>query len=297
MSEQALSETNLAGLRLFNRGKVRDIYELGENLLIVATDRLSAFDFVLPTAIPMKGKVLTGLTLFWLDFLGDEIENHLVTADVDAMGPEVVPHAELLRGRSMLARKAQVVPIECVVRGYLAGSGWKDYQKTGSVCGVSLPPGLREADQLPEPIFTPATKAESGHDENISFEQAAKVAGRDTAETLRRNSLAVYAKAVACARERGIIISDTKFEWGMRDDRIILIDEVLTPDSSRFWPADEYAPGGSPPSFDKQFVRDHLLASDWDRESPPPPLPDDVVAKTTEKYLQAYERLTGHPLV
>ena len=296
MNDRVLAQTNLAGLKLFNRGKVRDIYELGDNLLIVATDRLSAFDFVLPTAIPLKGRVLTALTRFWLDFLGDEVEHHLVTTDVDRMGPEVAPHAELLQGRTMLVHKAEVVPVECVVRGYLAGSGWKDYQKTGAVCGVGLPAGLAQADKLPEPIFTPATKAESGHDENISFDRAAEIAGRERAQTLRTNSLAVYEKVAAYARERGIIVSDTKFEWGIRDGRVILIDEVMTPDSSRFWPADQYAPGRSQPSFDKQFVRDYLLSTDWDRESPPPPLPEDVVSKTTEKYLQAYERLTGRPL-
>ena len=296
MNDRVLAQTNLAGLKLFNRGKVRDIYELGDNLLIVATDRLSAFDFVLPTAIPLKGRVLTALTRFWLDFLGDEVEHHLVTTDVDRMGPEVAPHAELLQGRTMLVHKAEVVPVECVVRGYLAGSGWKDYQKTGAVCGVGLPAGLAQADKLPEPIFTPATKAESGHDENISFDRAAEIAGGERAQTLRTNSLAVYEKVAAYARERGIIVSDTKFEWGIRDGRVILIDEVMTPDSSRFWPADQYAPGRSQPSFDKQFVRDYLLSTDWDRESPPPPLPEDVVSKTTEKYLQAYERLTGRPL-
>ena len=323
MPSPVVLETDLAGLRRVNRGKVRDLYELdgpfdvaqgrpafgseaqarreetrmGGALLIVATDRISAFDSILPTGIPHKGAVLTNLTLFWLEFLKGTVENHLITADVDRMGPKVRPHADILRGRTMLVKKAAVFPIECVVRGYLAGSGWKSYQKTGAVCGVRLPKGLRESEKLPEPIFTPATKAASGHDENISFEQSAQIIGREAAEKLRRGTLEVYRKAADYARARGIIICDTKFEWGEADGRILLVDEVLTPDSSRFWPAAGYQPGRAQPSFDKQYVRDWLLSSGWNQEPPAPPLPEEVVRKTSEKYLQAYEILTGKALV
>ncbi len=312
MPADVVLETNLAGLRRINRGKVRDLYELdgpfddaqgrpegtrtGEALLIVATDRISAFDSILPTGIPHKGAVLTNLTLFWLEFLKDTVESHLITADVDRMGPKVRPYADILRGRAMLVKKADVFPIECVVRGYLAGSGWKSYRASGAVCGLRLPEGLRESEKLPEPIFTPATKAASGHDENISFEQSARIVGRETAEKLRQGALAVYRKAADYARSRGIIICDTKFEWGRADGRILLVDEVLTPDSSRFWPADGYRPGRAQPSFDKQYVRDWLLSAGWNREPPVPPLPEEVVRKTSEKYLQAYEILTGKPL-
>jgi phosphoribosylaminoimidazole-succinocarboxamide synthase len=286
-------ETNLEGLKLFNRGKVRDIYALGPNLLIVATDRISAYDSVLGTGIPWKGKVLTALTVFWLDFLRDVTPSHLVTADVEKMGEAVKPHSDVLRGRSMLVRRAEVVPIECVVRGYLAGSAWKEYQQSGRVCGVKLPSGLRQADKLPEPIFTPATKAASGHDENISHERARELIGARLADELRDRSIAVYCKASDYARDRGIIISDTKFEWGLWEGRVILIDEVLTPDSSRFWDADSYRPGVSPPSFDKQYVRDWLDESGWDHSPPGPPLPPIVAQKTAEKYLEACRRLTG----
>ena len=273
------------------RGKVRDVYDLGDRLVIVATDRLSAFDWVLPTGIPDKGRVLTALTLFWLGRLG--VPNHLLSADVADMPPAFAG----LAGRSMLVRKAEVVPVECVVRGYLAGSGWKEYQASGKVCGVSLPPGLQQAQELPEPIFTPATKEESGHDENISFEHMAGLVGLPLAEELRRRSLDVYRRAAEYARGRGLLLADTKFEWGrLPGGGVILIDEVLTPDSSRFWPADVYRPGGSPPSFDKQFVRDWLEASGWDKNSPPPELPADVVARTRAKYLEAYERLMGTTL-
>jgi phosphoribosylaminoimidazole-succinocarboxamide synthase len=296
MSTRVVLETDLAGLRRINRGKVRDLYELDGAVLIVATDRISAFDSILPTGIPHKGAVLTNLTLFWLEFLKGTVANHLITADVDRMGPKVRPYADLLRGRSMLVKKANVFPIECVVRGYLAGSGWKSYQQSGAVCGVPLPNGLLEADQLPEPIFTPASKAASGHDENISFEQSARIIGREAAETLRRGTLEVYRKAADYARARGIIICDTKFEWGEADGQILLIDEVLTPDSSRFWPATGYEPGRAQPSFDKQYVRDWLLGSGWNQEPPAPPLPEEVVRKTSEKYLQAYQILTGKPL-
>ncbi|MCI0681108.1 MAG: phosphoribosylaminoimidazolesuccinocarboxamide synthase [Gemmataceae bacterium] len=273
------------------RGKVRDVYDLGDRLVIVATDRISAFDWVLPTGIPDKGRILTGMTLFWLAFL--RVPNHLLSTDLDDMGPPFAAQAEALHGRTMLVRKAAVVPIECVVRGYLAGSGWKEYRQHGTVCGIRLPGGLREAEPLPEPIFTPATKAESGHDENISFERMVEVTGQELAEDLRRRSIAIYRQAGDHARGRGIILADTKFEWGrLPGGELILIDEVLTPDSSRFWPADRYRPGANPPSFDKQFVRDWLETSGWDKNSPPPPLPDDVVRKTRDRYLEAQQRLT-----
>ena len=296
MPEPVILETNLPGLKRANQGKVRDIYEVDGNLLIVATDRISAFDWVLPTGIPRKGKVLTALTLFWLDLLKGLTENHLITADPAEMGPEIEAHADVLRGRSMLVRKAEVFPVECVVRGYLAGSGWREYSESGTVCGISLPPGLRESEKMPEPIFTPATKAESGHDENITFDRVVEIVGGDVAERLRDASLAVYEKASEYARGRGIIICDTKFEWGEVDGRIILVDEVLTPDSSRFWPAEGYRPGRQQPSFDKQYVRDWLTESGWDRNSPPPALPDEVAQETSKKYLQAYEILTGKRL-
>ena len=293
MNPSVLLETSLPGLPV-RRGKVRDIYELGDALLLVSTDRLSAFDWVLPTGIPDKGRVLTQIAAFWFEKLGEP--NHLITTDVDQMGlPEGVDR-EPLRGRSTLGRKTRVIPIECVVRGYLAGSGWAEYRRDGTVCGISLPEGLVESSPLPEPIFTPATKAETGHDENISFERMVEIVGRDVAEELRRRSLAVFQRGTEYARDRGIIIADTKFEFGRVDGEIILIDEVLTPDSSRFWPADAYEPGRSQPSFDKQFVRDWLSSTDWDKNSPPPPLPDDVVQKTRRKYVEAYERLTGGEL-
>jgi len=286
-------ETDLEGLKLFNRGKVRDIYELGPDLIIVATDRISAYDSVLGSGIPWKGKVLTKLTLFWLRYLSDITPNHLITADVEAMGPQAARHKAVLEGRSMLVRRAEVIPIECVVRGYLAGSGWRAYKDTGRVCGIELPPGLREADRLPEPIFTPATKAQSGHDENISIEQAGELVGEVLVEELRSRSLALYRRASRYAESRGIIISDTKFEWGLCNGELTLIDEVLTPDSSRFWPVETYKPGTSQFSYDKQYVRDWLDASGWNREPPAPALPDDVVRKTAERYLKACEALTG----
>jgi phosphoribosylaminoimidazole-succinocarboxamide synthase len=271
------------------------VYDLGDRFVIVATDRISAFDWVLPTGIPDKGRVLTGLTRFWLDYLG--VPNHLLSMDVSAMGPDFAAQADVLAGRTMLVRKARVVPVECVVRGYLAGSGWKEYRRDRTVCGIALPAGLQESQQLPEAIFTPATKEESGHDINIAFTQMVAITGRQVADELRRRSLDVYHRAADFARTRGIIIADTKFEWGrLPDGSIILIDEVLTPDSSRFWPLDQYRPGISPPSFDKQFVRDWLETTGWDKNSPPPPLPADVVARTREKYLESFERLTGHRL-
>ena len=275
------------------QGKVRDVYDLGENLVIVATDRVSAFDWVLPTPIPDKGRILTALTLFWLDWLA--VPNHFISANVGDFPPEF--RREEFAGRTMLVRKTEVVPVECVVRGYLAGSGWKDYQRTGAVCGLPLPAGLRECECLSEPIFTPATKADSGHDENISFDEMSNEVGRATAEELRAKSRDVYLRAADYARSRGIIIADTKFEWGrLPTGEIILIDEVLTPDSSRFWPADSYAPGRTQPSYDKQFVRDWLETTGWDKNSPPPELPAAVVDKTRHKYLEAVEKITGRRL-
>ncbi len=274
------------------RGKVRDIYDLGDRLIIVATDRISAFDWVLPTGIPDKGRILTAMTLFWLDLL--QIPNHLLSTNLADMPAEFARQREELEGRTMLVKKTRVVPVECVVRGYLVGSGWKEYTKYGTVCGIPLPSGLQEAAQLPEPIFTPATKEETGHDINISFDQMMTITGADTANELRQRSLTIYRKAAEYARGHGIIIADTKFEWGwLPSGELILIDEVLTPDSSRFWPADEYRPGTSPASFDKQFVRDWLETTDWDKNSSPPELPADVVARTQEKYQEAYSRLAG----
>jgi phosphoribosylaminoimidazole-succinocarboxamide synthase len=277
------------------RGKVRDVYDLGDRLVIVATDRISAFDWVLPTAIPDKGRVLTALTLFWLDYLG--VPHHLLSTKLADMGPAFAACAAELLGRTCLVHKASVVPIECVVRGYLAGSGWKEYQQSGTVCGIPLPPGLAQSARLPEPIFTPATKEESGHDQNISFDEMTQRVGVELATALRQRSLDVYRRAAGHAASRGLILADTKFEWGLLSSgEIILIDEALTPDSSRFWPADEYREGISPPSFDKQFVRDWLETTGWDKNSPPPELPPYVVERTAAKYREAYERLTGKTL-
>jgi phosphoribosylaminoimidazole-succinocarboxamide synthase len=289
-----ISETNFPGLKLRGRGKVRDIYELGDQLLIVATDRLSAFDVVLPTPIPDKGKVLTQLSLFWFDKLANLIPNHVVAAK-DFSG-ELAPHAASLNGRAMLVRKTEPVPIECVVRGYISGSGWKDYQKTGAICGIPLPTGLRESDQLPEPIFTPSTKATSGHDENISFDETISRVGRALAEKLRDTSLTIYQRASEHASVRGIIIADTKFEFGLIGNELIWIDEALTPDSSRFWPADEYVPGRTQASFDKQYVRDYLEKIEWNKQPPAPALPNDIVSATQNKYRESYQRVTGHAL-
>lgn len=286
----SLLQSTLTGLTP-RRGKVRDIYDFGDRLLFVATDRISAFDHVLPTGIADKGRVLTKISEFWFGKLG--VPNHLITMDISTLPLPADTNVAALEGRSMVVRKTQVVPIECVVRGYLAGSGWKEYRQSGTVCGIRLPAGLQESSPLPEPIFTPATKEESGHDVNISFERMCAIVGRPLAEELRELSLEVYRRGAAHARGRGIIIADTKFEFGRIDDELLLIDEVLTPDSSRFWPESEYAPGRSPPSFDKQFVRDWLEASGWDKESPPPALPEEVVRKTREKYIEAYERLSG----
>ncbi len=294
MSDDVVLQTKLEGLPVPHRGKVRDVYDLGDTLLIVASDRLSAFDVVMPNGVPDKGKVLTRISLFWFDLLKDVVPNHLITADVAAMPAAVRSHAAVLAGRSMLVKKVTIFPIECVVRGYLAGSGWKDYKKTGAVCGHALPAGLRESDKLPQPLFTPSTKAAVGHDENIDLDGVAKRIGADAAATLRDLTLAVYTKAADYARTRGILLADTKFEFGTDPNgRILLADEVLTPDSSRFWPADQYAPGRSQPSYDKQFVRDYLETLDWNKQPPGPPLPADVIAKTAEKYREAYRKLTG----
>ena len=292
-----LAQTSLPDLPLFRRGKVRDVYAVGsDTLLIVATDRISAFDVVLPDAIPEKGRVLTALTLFWLGLVRDLVPNHLITGDVGEYPAQLRKYAAELEGRSMLVRRCRVVSFECVARGYLAGSGWKDYQKTGAVCGVPLPPGLRESEKLPEPIFTPATKAEEGHDLNVSEAEMARVVGAELTATLKRLTLAVYGRAAGYAATRGIIIADTKFEFGRADGQVLLVDEVLTPDSSRFWPAAEYAPGASPPSFDKQYVRDYLESLRWNKQPPAPALPPDVVRRTSEKYLEAYRLLTGKSL-
>ncbi|MEK7855161.1 MAG: phosphoribosylaminoimidazolesuccinocarboxamide synthase [Acidobacteriota bacterium] len=292
-----VSETSYSDLKLLHRGKVRDVYELnGSELLLVATDRLSAFDCILPTPIERKGEILTALSTFWFGRLGHIVDHHLINTDFDQM-PELVKHHPELRGRSVLVRKTKVFPVECVVRGYLEGSGWKDYQATGSVCGHKLPSGLRQCDRLPEPLFTPATKAAHGHDENISEAEAGEIIGTDNADKLRTLSLQIYAEAAEYAQGRGIIIADTKFEFGLdADGRILLIDEVLTPDSSRFWSAESYSPGKAQASFDKQFVREYLETLDWDKKPPAPPLPDDIAQATTARYLDAYRILTGREL-
>ena len=273
------------------RGKVRDVYDLGDRLLLVATDRISAFDWVMPNGIPEKGRILTQISAFWFELLG--VPNHVILQDLATLDLPAGTDREVLAGRCMIVRKAQVVPIECVVRGYLDGSGWKEYKAGGHVCGISLPPGLVQCSELPQPIFTPATKEESGHDINISFEKMVEIVGSDVSQALRRRSIDVYTRAREYARGRGILIADTKFEWGWHDDKLILIDEVLTPDSSRFWPADQYQPGRPQPSYDKQFVRDWLETTGWDKDSPPPLLPEEVVARTRAKYVEAYEKLTG----
>ncbi len=296
-----LLQTSFPDLPPVRRGKVRDLFEAGDHLLIVATDRISAFDYVLGSGIPDKGKVLTQLSAFWFDLTREIVDNHLLSVDVADFPARFRPHADVLRGRSMLVRRTAPLPIECVVRGYLAGSGWAEYKKTGSVCGIRLPAGLREADRLPTPIFTPATKAETGHDINISEEEAGRLVGAELVAKVRDASLAIYARGAAHAESKGIIVADTKFEFGRTSDGngrevVLLIDEVLTPDSSRFWPRDGYAPGGGQPSFDKQYVRDYLETIHWNKQPPVPSLPDEVVVQTREKYVEALRRLAGHGL-
>ncbi len=289
----SLFKTDFPGLNLLHRGKVRDIYKVGGYLLIVATDRLSAFDVVLPTPIPGKGSILTQMSLFWFEELKDLVPNHLVQADVTQFPEDLKPFSKSLEGRSMLVKEAKPLPVECIVRGYIAGSGWKDYLRTGSVCGIKLPEGMLESQQLPDAIFTPSTKADVGsHDENISFEEVRKLLGKDVAEKARDISIRLYKTAADYARERGVIIADTKFELGISGGELILIDEVLTPDSSRFWPAEDYSPGRSQPSFDKQFVRDYLESISWDKKPPGPDLPADIAEKTRQRYLEALRRLT-----
>jgi phosphoribosylaminoimidazole-succinocarboxamide synthase len=295
--DSVLLQTDFPDLPLHASGKVRDVYSLGDQqLLFVATDRISAFDYILATGIPHKGRVLSQISLFWFDFLADVVPNHLIAADVDHYPSSVRKYADQLRGRSMLVQRAEMFPVECVVRGYISGSAWKEYQATGRVCGIELPAGLRESDALREPIFTPATKAVTGHDENISFDAMCAIVGVETASHLRDLTLQVYKKAAAFARQRGIIIADTKFEFGRTAKGITLADEVLTPDSSRFWPADKYAPGRSQASYDKQYVRDYLEQIRWNKQPPAPALPAEVARRTSEKYLEAYLQLTGHRL-
>lgn len=295
--DSVLLQTDFPDLSLHASGKVRDVYTLNDQqLLFVATDRISAFDYILPTGIPHKGRVLTQMSLFWFDFLADIVPNHLITADVDQYPAAVRKYADHLRGRSMLVQRAEMFPVECVVRGYISGSAWKEYKATGKVSGISLSAGLKESDAFPEPIFTPSTKATTGHDENISFDQVCDLVGVETASTLRDLTLRIYKKAAAYARGRGIIIADTKFEFGRTAKGITLADEVLTPDSSRFWPADKYAPGRSQESYDKQYVRDYLEQIHWNKQPPAPALPADVAKHTSEKYLEAYLQLTGHKL-
>jgi phosphoribosylaminoimidazole-succinocarboxamide synthase len=291
-------ETEFSDLTLYARGKVRDLYSVGESLLLVATDRISAFDHVLATGIPGKGKILTQLSLFWFDFLRDIVPNHLITADVREYPVELRRYKDELDGRSMLVKRARMFPVECVVRGYLSGSGWKDYLATGTVCGIPLAAGLQQADKVPEPIFTPATKSQDGeHDVNISYDEMALRVGAQSAERLRSLSLAVYKKASTYAEQRGLILADTKFEFGMHAEGIVLADEVLTPDSSRYWPTEAYQPGHQQPSFDKQYVRDYLESIRWNKQAPAPALPDDVVLHTQQKYLEAFRLLTGKSLV
>ena len=296
MSNEPLLQLELPGIKKLTSGKVREIFDLGDAFLLVATDRISAFDCIMPNGIPRKGEVLTQLSHFWFERFASLIPNHLLAGANDPLPTVLRPFAAQVARRSMIVKKATPLTIECVVRGYLAGSGWKEYRQSQTVCGIKLPPGLQESSELPEPIFTPATKAESGHDENISFEEAAKLTGLEIAEQARVASLKIYTEARAYARQRGIIIADTKFEFGLFDGKLILIDEVLTPDSSRFWPADQYQPGRGQPSYDKQFVRDYLETLDWNKTPPAPALPSDVVARTQAKYFEAFEKLTGRAL-
>ena len=298
ISTAPLLDTRLEGLELHRRGKVRDVYAIGNDLLIVATDRISAFDYVLGSGIPDKGKVLTQLSAFWFERMGDIVPHHLLSWDVSTYPEAARRHGEILRGRSMLVRRTEPIPIECVARGYLSGSGWKEYQQSGSVCGIELPRGLRESDRLPEPIFTPATKAESGHDVNISEDEAGRIIGRELVQRLKDLTLQIYARGVAHAESKGIIIADTKFEFGLAGDQdeLVLIDEVLTPDSSRFWPKADYEPGRGQASFDKQYVRDYLEEIRWNKQPPVPSLPDEVVRRTREKYVEAYRLLSNREL-
>jgi phosphoribosylaminoimidazole-succinocarboxamide synthase len=293
MASQPLLETALAGMTPLARGKVRDVYRFDDRLLIVATDRISAFDYILPTGIPDKGRVLTQLSLFWFGFLKDVTPTHLLTADVSQYPEPLREHREQLEGRSMLVRRAEMIQVECVARGYLSGSGWKEYRQSGTVCGIRLPAGLKESEKLPEPVFTPAIKAQTGHDENIPFERVVEMVGGDLARRLRDTTLDIYTRAADYAATRGILVADTKFEFGFAGDTLVLADEVLTPDSSRFWPAEGYRPGGPQPSYDKQFVRDYLEAIHWAKQPPAPPLPEEVALKTSEKYKEAYRLLTG----
>lgn len=296
MSKEIILNTDFKGLKLFRRGKVRDVYDLGDKLLIVSTDRISCFDVVLPSGIPYKGEVLTGLSCFWFDFLKEIIPNHFITADTAKYPQELKKYERELSGRSMLVAKSRPLPVECIVRGYLSGSGWKEYQKNQSVCGIKLSPGLKESSKLPEAIFTPSTKADIGHDQNVDQGYVERIIGKETAAQISRSSIEIYKRASEHALSRGIIIADTKFEFGLYDGKVILIDEVLTPDSSRFWPLEQYAPGKGIPSFDKQFVRDYLEGLDWDKTPPGPKLPAEIIAKTTVKYLEVYQKLTGKKL-
>ena len=293
MSNEPLLKTRLTDIELFKRGKVRDVYDLKDRLLVISTDRISCFDVVLPTGIPHKGEVLTQISLFWFELTKDVVANHFISADVSQYPKELHTYEDILKGRSMLVKKAKTIPVECVVRGYLSGSGWKEYQQSRSICWIKLPDGLRESDKLPEPIFTPSTKEDVGHDINVSQEYVERELGKDITGELKETSLALYKKASRYAESKGIIIADTKFEFGICENKMILIDEVLTPYSSRFWPKDEYEPGGPQPSFDKQFVRDYLETLDWDKTPPAPELPKNIIEKTSEKYLQALELITG----
>ena len=287
-----VTETNLP-LKEFKKGKVRDVYDVNDKLLLIVTDRISAFDFVLPEPIPNKGICLTQISKFWFDYFKDTALNHVISADISEFPDDLKEYTDVLNGRSMLVKKAKVFPVECIVRGYISGSAWKSYQKDGTVCGIKLPEGLKESDKFDEPLFTPSTKAESGHDINISYDEMKKLIGEEDAEKIKDLSLELYKKGAEYALKKGIIIADTKFEFGKIDDKIIIVDEILTPDSSRFWPADKYEPGRSQPSFDKQYVRDYLSSTDWDKNSNPPNLPDYVVEETQNKYKEAYEKITG----
>ncbi len=293
MAEKVLIQTDFKELKLFRRGKVRDVYDLGDKLLIVSTDRISCFDVVLPNGIPYKGKILTALSCFWFDFLKNVVPNHFISADVDQYPQELKKYRQELSGRSMLVKKSKALAVECIVRGYLSGSGWKEYQKSQSICGIKLPAGLKESSRLPEVIFTPSTKAEEGHDINVATDFVEEQLGKEIAGQIKNLSIDIYKKAADYGLEKGIIIADTKFEFGIHDNKVILIDEVLTPDSSRFWPRSEYAAGRPQSSFDKQFVRDYLESLTWDKTPPAPALPEEIIKKTSEKYLEAFKKLTG----